>query len=182
MSSMSENDARQAYPAGTLGIMFESSALLTRFTEGAAGSFDVTVKPLPVVADENVYFPTGGSGIVMLTDDPERQQAAWDYIAFVTGPEGQKIVVENTGYAPANSIVLEDEAYLGAYYDANENARVAHAQVAEYAGPWYAFPGAEGVAVTDLIAASLVEVTEGAEVEPTISELADTLRDQLGMR
>ncbi|MCD1619557.1 extracellular solute-binding protein [Salipiger marinus] len=182
MSSMSENDARQAFPAGTLGIMFESSSLLTRFTEGAGDSFDVTVKPLPVAAEENVYFPTGGNAIVMLTEDPAKQQAAWDYIAFVTGPEGQKIIVENTGYAPANKLVLDDSAYLGSYYAENANARTAHAQVADHAGPWYAFPGAEGVAVTDLIAAALVEVTEGAEVEPTITDLAETLRLQLGMK
>lgn len=184
MSSMSQNDARQAFPAGTLGIMFESSSLLKRFEEGAAGAFDVTVEPLPVVAEDeaSVYFPTGGSAIVMLTDEEEKQAAAWEYISFVTGPEGQKIIVENTGYAPANEIVLEDASYLGDYYAANENARVAHAQVARHAGPWYAFPGAEGVAVTDLIAAALVDVTEGAAVEPTIGELADTVRDLTGMR
>lgn len=183
MDLISQNDARQAFPAGTLGIMFESSSLLKRFEEGAGDSFDVTVRALPVVAEDpsTVYFPTGGSGIVMLTDDPERQQAAWDYISFVTGPEGQKIIVENTGYAPANAIVLEDESYLGAYYAANENARVAHAQVAQYAGPWYAFPGSEGVAVTDLIAAALEDVSGGAEVEARIEELAQTLRMQLGM-
>jgi multiple sugar transport system substrate-binding protein len=181
MSSMTENDARQAYPAGTLGMFFESSSLLNRFEEGAAGKFDVTVLGTPVVAEENVYFPTGGSAILMLTDDAEKQKAAWKYIAFVTGPEGQKIIVENTGYAPANKLVLDDESYLGAYYAQNANAKVAHAQVAAHAGPWYAFPGAEGVAVTDLIAAALIELTEGADVEATISELADTLRTQLGM-
>jgi multiple sugar transport system substrate-binding protein len=117
----------------------------------------------------------------MLAEDPETQQAAWDYIAFVTGPEGQKIIVENTGYAPANALVLKDESYLGAFYAENENARVAHAQVAQYAGPWYAFPGPEGVAVTDLIAAALEDVSAGAPVETTIDGLADTLRAQLGM-
>ena len=39
----------------------------------------------------------------------------------------------------------------------------------------------KGVAVTDLIAAALVELTEGSEVKSTITELADTLRLQLGM-
>ncbi|MEM0934396.1 MAG: extracellular solute-binding protein [Pseudomonadota bacterium] len=181
MSSMSQDDARQAFPAGTLGIFFESSSLLKRFEEGSAENFEMAVLGTPVVAEENVYFPTGGSAIVMLTDDAEKQQAAWEYMAFVTGPEGQKIIVENTGYAPANKIVLDDESYLGAYYEANPTSLVGHTQVANHAGPWYAYPGAEGVAVTDLIAAALVEVTEGAEVESTISELADTLRLQLGM-
>ncbi|TCP58423.1 carbohydrate ABC transporter substrate-binding protein (CUT1 family) [Rhodovulum bhavnagarense] len=182
MSSMSENDARQAFPAGTLGLFFESSSLLKRFEEGSAGNFELAVFGTPVVAEENVYFPTGGSAIVMLTDDAEKQAAAWEYMTFVTGPEGQKVIVETTGYAPANKIVLDDESYLGAYYAANPNAKVGHAQVAAHAGPWYAYPGAEGVAVTDLIAAALVELTEGAAVEATISDLADTLRMQLGMK
>lgn len=181
MSLMGESDARQAFPAGTLGIMFESSSLLTRFAEGAAGNFDVTVKPMPVVAEPSeVYFPTGGSGIVMLTDDAEKQQAAWDYISFVTSPEGQKIIVESTGYAPANALVVEDGSYLGKFYETNGNARVAHEQVARFAGPWYSYPGTEGVAVTDLIAADLVAITEGAEPEATIKDLADTLSGMLG--
>lgn len=181
MSTMTQNDARQAFPAGTLGLFFESSSLLKRFEEGSEGNFDLVVKGTPVIAEENVYFPTGGSAIVMLTDDAEKQSAVWDYIAFVTGPEGQKIIVENTGYAPANKIVLDDASYLGAYYDANPNAKVGHAQVAAHAGPWYAYPGAEGVAVTDLIGAALVELSEGADVETTLNALADTVRMQLGM-
>ena len=183
MKSYIDDQARQAFPAGTLGIMLESSSLLTRFTQAAGDRFDVTAKPLPVAAEDPgaVYFPTGGSAIVMLTDDPDKQQAVWEYVQFVTGPEGARIVVENTGYAPTNALVLEDEAYLGAFYADNPNALVAHTQVARYAGPWYAYPGAEGVAVTDLIAAALVEVTEGADPEATIGDLADTLRSRLGM-
>ncbi|MBF9052441.1 extracellular solute-binding protein [Roseobacter sp. HKCCD9010] len=181
MPSWGQDDARQAFPAGTLGMFFESSSLLKRFEEGSAGNFELVVRPTPVVAEENVYFPTGGSAIVVMTDDPERQAAAWEYLAFVTGPEGQRIIVENTGYAPANKIVLDDASYLGAYYEANPNALVGHTQVADHAGPWYAFPGAEGVAVTDLIGAALVELSEGADVEATVSELANTVRAQLGM-
>lgn len=181
MSGMSENDARQSFPAGTLGLFFESSSLLTRFEEGSQGNFELVVMGTPVVAEDAAYFPTGGSAIVVLTEDAEKQAAAWEYVSYVTGPEGQKIIVENTGYAPANSLVIEDESYLSEYYQANPNAMPAHAQVAAYAGPWYAYPGSEGVAVTDLIAAALVEITEGADVETTITELADIVRDKLGM-
>ncbi|MHC5656193.1 ABC transporter substrate-binding protein [Stappia sp.] len=184
MKSYADSDARQALPAGTLGIMFESSSLQTRFEQGAGDAFTLAVKPLPIATEdkEKVYFPTGGSGIVMLTKDAAKQKAAWEYISFVTGPEGQKIIVESTGYAPANSIVIEDKAYLGSFYEKNPNALVAHTQIANYAGPWYAYPGTEGVAVTDLISAALVEVTEGADPEATIKELAETLRVQLGMK
>lgn len=183
MKSYIDDQARQAFPAGTIGIMLESSSLLTRFEEAAGDRFEVKIKKLPIAAEDpsEVYFPTGGSAIVMLTDDAEKQEAAWEYMRFVTGPEGAKIVVENTGYAPTNAVVLEDESYLGAFYEANQQAKVAHEQVADFAGPWYAYPGAEGVAVTDLIAAALVEITEGADPETRIKALAETLRQRLGM-
>lgn len=183
MKSYDENSARQAFPAGTLGIMIESSSLLTRFLEGADGRFEVVVMPLPIMADpEDVYFPTGGSALVMLTDDEAKQEAAWRYMLFATGPEGAKIIVENTGFAPTNALVVEDDAYLADFYEANPMHRPAHEQVARFAGPWYAFPGAEGVAVTDLLAAALTEITDGgADPEATIRELADTMRARLGM-
>ncbi len=184
MPTYGQNDARQAYPAGTLGIFFESSSLLNKFTESAGDRFEVTVLPTPVVVEDTskAYFPTGGSALVMLAEDKEVQEAVWKYMRFVTGPEGAKIIVENTGYAPTNTIVLEDDSYLGAFYEANRNARVAHRQVANHAGPWYAYPGSEGVAVTDLIGAALVEISEGAEPKATIEALAETVRGKLGMK
>ncbi len=183
MKSYSVDDARQAFPAGTLGIMLESSSLLNRFIEGAGDKFDVTVKPLPISAEPaSVYFPTGGSGIVLLATDPAQQAAAWRYMQFVTGAEGAKIIVENTGFAPTNARVIADASYLADFYAQNPDHTVAHAQIADYAGPWYAFPGDEGVAVTDLIAAALTEITDaGADPTTTVEALANTVRTRLGM-
>lgn len=184
MKSYDTNEARQAFPAGTLGIMLESSSLLNRFVEGAGGRFEMAVLPLPVSAPpEEVYFPTGGSGVVMLTTDAAKQQAAWTFMRFATGPEGAKIIVENTGFAPTNSVVVEDEAYLADFYAANPLVKPAHEQIARFAGPWYAFPGDQGVAVTDLIAAAMVETSDGgADPEATVRALAETMRQRLGMK
>ncbi len=176
--------ARQSFAAGTLGIYIDSSSYLTRVVAGAGGRFKVTLLPLVVAAKDKstVYFPTGGSAIVMLTRDPKKQAAAWRYIQFATGPEGAKIVVENTGYAPTNELVLKDKSYLGDFYARNENSRRAHAQVAAYSGPWYAYPGAEGVAVTDLIGAALVDIIEGDDAEATIKKVAADVRSKLKMK
>ena len=178
------NEARQAFAAGLLGIYIDSSSYLTRVTEAAGDRFKVTVKPFIVAAKDKstVYFPTGGSAIVVLTKDPAKQEAAWKYIMFATGPEGAKIVVENSGYAPTNAIVLKDKKYLGAFYAKNENSRIAHAQVAAYSGPWYSYPGTEGVAVTDLIAAALVDIVAGASPEAKIKEVANDVRGKLGLK
>ena len=184
MKKYGGNEARQAFAAGLLGLYIDSSSYLTRVTEAAGDRFKVTVEPFIVAAKDpsTVYFPTGGSAIVMFTKDAEKQQAAWKYMMYASGPEGAKIVVNNSGYAPTNALVLKDEKYLGAFYAKNRNSRVAHAQVASYAGPWYAYPGAEGVAVTDLIGAALVDVVSGAKPEPTIKKLAEDARAKLGMK
>lgn len=178
------NEARQAFAAGILGMYIDSSSYLTRVTEAAGDRFQVTVMPFIVAAQDKstVYFPTGGSAIVMLTKDKAKQEAAWKYILFATGPQGAKIVVENSGYAPTNALVLEDKKYLGEFYANNENSRIAHAQVAAYSGPWYAYPGTEGVAVTDLIGAALVDIVSGASPEERIKELANDVRAKLGMK
>lgn len=184
MKSYGTDDARQAFPAGTLGLMLESSSLLNRFIEGAGNRFDVKVVPLPISASpEKVYFPTGGSGIVMLSRDKQKQAAAWRYMKFVASAQGAKIIVENTGFAPTNAKVIADAAYLSDFYAKNPMHKPAHEQIAKHAGPWYAFPGPEGVAVTDLIAASLTEITDaGADPEATVKKLAATVRGRLGMK
>ncbi len=184
MPTYGGNEARQAFAAGKLGIYVDSSSYLTRVTEGAGDRFNVTLMPLIVAAKDksSVYFPTGGSALVMLTEDRAKQDAAWKYVMFATGPRGAQIVVENSGYAPTNAIVLEDESYLGKFYAGHENARRAHAQVAAYSGPWYAYPGAEGVAVTDLIAAGLVEVIEGADPAAKMHAVAEVVRSKLGLK
>lgn len=178
------NEARQAFAAGILGIYIDSSSYLSRLIEAAGDRFKVTVMPFIVAAQDKstVYFPTGGSAIVMLTKDKATQEAAWKYILFATGPEGAKIVVENSGYAPTNALVLKDKKYLGEFYANNGNSRTAHAQVAAYSGPWYAYPGTEGVAVTDLIGAALVDIVSGASPEEKIKELANDVRAKLGMK
>jgi multiple sugar transport system substrate-binding protein len=178
------NEARQAFASGLLGIYIDSSSYLTRLTEAAGDRFKVTVKPFIVAAEDKstVYFPTGGSAIVMFTKDKAIQEASWKYMQFASGPKGAKIVVANSGYAPTNELVLKDKKYLGQFYATNENSRVAHAQVAAYAGPWFAYPGTEGVAVTDLIGNALVKVVSGEDPEATIKKLATTVRSKLKMK
>jgi multiple sugar transport system substrate-binding protein len=183
MDLYNDTAARQAFASGKLGIYIDSSSYLTRVQEAVGDRFDVQLRRFIVAAEDesDVYFPTGGSAAVMLTEDPEKQDAAWEYMTFATGPIGAKIVVQNTGYAPTNATVLQDDKYLGDFYDEHPNARRAHAQVAEFSGPWYAYPGPEGVAVTDQIAAALVDVVEGADPEARVKQLADNVRGKLNM-
>lgn len=136
---LERNQARQAFQAGTLGILFSASSALTRHQKAAEGRFTVRVGPFPT-SSPDALFPSGGNGVVMLAQDPEKQEAAWEYIKYVTGPEGQAIMVEQTGYTPVNTVAVNDPDTLGKFYEKNPEHRVA-ARSIPVMSDWFAFPG-----------------------------------------
>ena len=52
-------------------------------------------------------LPAGGNAAVMFTKDPAAQAAAWQYIAFATGPVAQTIMVKATGYMPTSEQAVD---------------------------------------------------------------------------
>ena len=54
------------------------------------------------------------------------------------------------GYFPANTLPVDDPAMLKGYYDANPNQYTAVRQLPWLTG-WYAFPGENGLKITDVI-------------------------------
>ena len=95
----------------------------------------------------------------MLTKDPARQQAAWEFMRFAAGPVGQTIMVRGTGYVPSNTLTLNDDRYLGAFYRENPLFRPAEEQI-PLMQPWYAFPGSNGVRITQTIVDNLARIVE----------------------
>ncbi len=98
---------------------------------------------------------------MMLAKDPARQKAAWEYIKFATGPVGATIMVKGTGYFPANAIPAKDPKMLGDFYAQNPNHRVAIGQLPSMTA-WYAFPGENGLKITDVIKDHLQTVVNGS--------------------
>ncbi|MEM8552052.1 MAG: ABC transporter substrate-binding protein, partial [Pseudomonadota bacterium] len=98
--------------------------------------------------------------------------AAWEWVKFVTGPEGQDFVSKATGYLPTNQGALAPEL-LGNYYEENPYFATPSKQY-DRAGPWSGYPGTQSERIwreqRDIIRA----VMEGAR-EP--EEAADDLVD-----
>jgi multiple sugar transport system substrate-binding protein len=105
-------------------------------------------------------LPAGGNLVVMLTKDRARQEAAWKYIRFATGPVGQTIMATHTGYLPSNSIAITTPEMLGDFYKAQPNYQTSIAQVPLLTG-WYAFPGPNAVKIIDTIRDHLESVVTG---------------------
>ncbi|RVK45729.1 extracellular solute-binding protein [Sinorhizobium meliloti] len=175
---ISLNQARQAFAAGTLAILSTSSSHLGRIQEQVGDQFVLKVAPWPR-EDSDGWLPAGGNSIFLLTTEPEKQQAAWRFIKFAISPQGQAIMVRESGYMPVNAEVLQDPRYLGDYFDANPNQQVA-AEQAQFVTRWEAFPGTNGLKASDLYRDTVQKVMAG-ELEPdaALSDLAAQIRDLL---
>lgn len=146
--AMSADQAMQAFTAGKLGLYIGSSARTQRLTREIAGRFPLLTGSFPRTADGRL--PAGGNAGLMLTKNPKEQRAAWAYLKFATGPVGQTIMVERTGYVPGNITVAEDPKLLKPFYDANPNLMTSVRQLPVMSA-FFAFPGENSIKLGALI-------------------------------
>ncbi|MDK1378148.1 MULTISPECIES: ABC transporter substrate-binding protein [unclassified Sinorhizobium] len=145
---MSLNQSRQAFSSGTMGILGTASSYLRSAEKAAMGEFQIRTANLPL--KPNGKLPVGGNAAMIVTKDPIRQKAAWDFIKYMTGPEAQTKLVNTTGYIPANDIAVRTPEFLGRFYADNPNAMVGVQQLPILTA-WPGFPGQNAIKITDLI-------------------------------
>ena len=149
MQNLKYKDATQLFVTGKLAVLSSSTSRLSTIEKQIGGKFKMVTGFFPTYGDKGTV-PAGGNVAMMFTKDPARQKAAWEYIKFATGPEGATIMTKGTGYFPANTLPVDDPAQLKGYYDANPNQYTAVRQLPWLTG-WYAFPGENGLKITDVI-------------------------------
>lgn len=149
MDNISYKEAAQMFVSGRLAVLVTSTSRLGVLEKQIGNRFKLQTGLFPVPA-QNGRVPAGGNVAMMFTKDPERQKAAWEFIKFATGPEGATIMTKNTGYFPANTLPIDDPLRLKGYYDQNPNQYTAVRQI-PWLTAWYAFPGENGLKITDVI-------------------------------
>ena len=107
-------DALGAFSAGEIGMMFKSTSAVGA-VEHAMGDFTLKTAEFPgLTADGPAGLPAGGNAamLVLQSEDPAMQDAAWKWLKFITSGEGAAEVARTTGYMPpnqaANEIILAD--------------------------------------------------------------------------
>ncbi|UCI31745.1 ABC transporter substrate-binding protein [Mesorhizobium sp. B4-1-4] len=124
MIDVTADQARQSFASGKSGIYVGSSSLLNIFTTGAKDKFEMRTVQFPQPTPGG-KIPSGGFGIVMITKDPEKQKAAWEFMKFAVGPEAQTIMVTKTGFTPVNEKATSSNEFLGEFYKTRPNYKVA---------------------------------------------------------
>jgi multiple sugar transport system substrate-binding protein len=159
MPSMGWAQGRQAFAAGTLGIFVESSATVALMTKNVGDQFKWRTLPYPM-KNKDGKLPAGGTVTMILAKDPEKQKAAWEYVKFVTGPVGQTLMANYTGYAPGNKLAIDDPAMLKDYYAQRPNFATGVNQLSKMTG-WYSWAGQNSVKIVDVMQNHINDVVAG---------------------
>ena len=168
----------QAFAAGKVGFEFQTTGALVNTIKNVGTKFDLRTAKIPLLDPVNGKLPTGGNAGVILTHDPAKQEAAWKFVKFAAGPYGASVVVPGTGYVPNNELAATSPEYLGDFYKKNPLFKAALSQMPVMI-PWYAFPGSNGVRVTQTIVDNLSRIVDQS-AQPK-EALDDAASDVTGM-
>lgn len=174
MPNLTQPDMRAAFAAGKTGIHFTSTSDLAKTTEMIAGKFNLKTHVFPDVKPGVGRLPAGGNLGVITAADPAKQKAAWEVMKFWHGPEGAAIMAKTTGYMPPNK--KANDVYLKDFYEKNPNNYTAVSQLSLLT-KWYAFPGENGLKITDVIKDHLQSVVNGQRAGEPQAVLKDMARD-----
>ncbi|MEM6441617.1 MAG: ABC transporter substrate-binding protein, partial [Pseudomonadota bacterium] len=145
MPLISKEESTTLFCSGQKGLHFTSTAGVRGFGECSDGNFEYVTGLYPVENLETGGVATGGNVGVILASDPAKQEAAWRYIKFISGPKAQEMAVLATGYMPTNKLATGPD-HLGDFYAENPNWQTSVDQIGR-AQPYYGYPGTNGVKI-----------------------------------
>ncbi|MDX3926080.1 MAG: ABC transporter substrate-binding protein [Shinella sp.] len=176
---LTKQAGEQAFVAGKVGFAFQTTGALRNTIKNVGTKFDLRTAHIPLIDPAKGKLPTGGNAVVILTRDADKQAAAWRFAKFAAGPYGASVVVPGTGYVPNNELAAASPDYLGTFYKENPLFRAGLEQMPLMV-PWYAFPGSNGVKVTQTIVENLSRVVEqSATPQEALDDAAADVEDLL---
>lgn len=159
MPVFTKQAGEQSFAAGKVGFAFQTTGALRNTINSVGDKFDLRTAKIPLLDPENGRLPTGGNAVIILTEDEAKHDAAWKFAKFAAGPYGASVVVPGTGYVPNNELAAKSDEYLGKFYDENPLFKAGLSQMPIMIS-WYAFPGSNGVKVTQTIVDNLSRLVE----------------------
>lgn len=174
MPNLDQSSMRSTFAAGKTGIHITSTSDLAKTTQLIGGKFALKTIAFPDVLPQKGRLPAGGNVVLILARDKAKRDAAWEVVKFWSGPKGAAIMAETTGYMPPNKVA--NEVYLKDFYVRNPNNYTAVSQL-PLLTKWYAFPGDNGLKITDVIKDHLNSIVTGARAKEPDAVLKDMAAD-----
>jgi multiple sugar transport system substrate-binding protein len=166
--------ARQQFAAGQTAYFVDTPARLAQIIGLVGDRFRLNTIRVPLDDKDNGGLPTGGAAGIILSQDEAVQKAAWEYLKFATGPQGQTIVVETTGYLPTNKLA-DGADYLAPFYEKEPRFKTVASEI-ELARPWEGYPTGSSVRIWRAARDVIAKVMRGdLTPEDGLAELVKTV-------
>ncbi len=131
-----------AFASGKSLIQVQTSALQSMFMAGAkAGGWELKNTTLPAFGSKTVAPTNSGSALFIMSKDPAKQAAAWEFIKFMTSPTAYEQISTKIGYLPLRDTMTEGDGPLAAWAKSNPLVAPNIAQLKKLQ-PWESYPGA----------------------------------------
>ncbi|MDE5466303.1 extracellular solute-binding protein [Bradyrhizobium sp. CSS354] len=156
MPYITYSQASQMFSAGTLGVAMMSSSWMGSYAKSVGSEFPIEVRSFPI-AKAGGRVPVTGNAIAILSKDTQRQQAAWEYLKFLTSVEAQTKMAQDLGSLSMNELAVQPGSSLQQFY-ATHPAFGAAAKSLDHVEIGVNFPGANGVRIASTIKDDLEEV------------------------
>jgi len=179
MQNLEWKAALSSFSAGEIGMMFWSTSALGA-VERSQGDFVLKTGPFPGLGETPKGLPAGGNAAMLTStsEDPAVQEAAWNFLKYITSGDGAVEVAKTTGYMPPNKAA--NEIILANFYEQNPNKQTAVDQL-PLLRDWLAYPGDNGLAITQVIYDGIERIVTGdaTDMKELQQEMVEEVNDLL---
>ncbi|GAB3300946.1 extracellular solute-binding protein [Epidermidibacterium keratini] len=171
--ALAQMQAVEAFAAGELGMILESSAIQGTFAAGAKSGWKLQAASLPSFGDKPAVPTNSGAALYLFADDPLKQAAGWELINYLTSPEAYVTIANGIGYLPLREGMTEGSGQLKEWYDQNPLVAPNLKQLAAIE-PWVSMPGDSYLQIRDGMMDAVESIVfSGAEPQTTLQQAAE---------
>ncbi|WP_330231594.1 ABC transporter substrate-binding protein [Nocardia sp. NBC_00508] len=173
MPKLNQKQGYEAFGRGEIGMILETSAIQGTFVTGAKDKWDLRSAPMPSFAGKPTVPTNSGASLHILSNDPNKQRAAWELIKFLTSEPAYTKISQGIGYLPLRTGLMDDPDGLQAWSKQNPLLAPNVAQLANME-PWISMPGTNYLQVRDgMMEAVEAIVFQGKDPQSTLTAARD---------
>ena len=140
MVNLSIAQAVQAWAAGKLAMVLDTSAIQATLLNADGGHFTMSAARLPGFGSAPSVPTNSGSALFMLSKKSTQREADWELMRYLTSAASETAITEHIGYVPLRPSIAAASAYLLRWAGSNPFLYPNIYQV-EHVTPWEAYPG-----------------------------------------
>jgi multiple sugar transport system substrate-binding protein len=169
MVNLSSAQMIEAFAAGKLAMVLDTSALASTLVKATGGQFTMEAAPLPGFGSAPSVPTNSGSALFVLSKERPQQEADFELMQYLTSASAETSITTNVGYPPLRTVIATMPQYLAAYSAKNQFLAPNVAQLPRLS-PWLSYPGPNYAAITTLLTNAAANIVfQGADAATTLA-------------